>query len=213
VQLHTAVRALTDGESALAQECILTAERALHEAAPLWSLVATMRLEAFQTFREFTEGASAIQSRNFKLVESLCRRPDPARLDSAACLSVPEVWQRVLAGQLTLDEAFQAARAGRLRSGDVADLEQAMRQFAATLLRWRRAHYRIAVRMLGERSGTGYTEGAPYLKSVQAILVFSSVAMDEDGEDAEARDPEGAEMAAAQPLNVIAARGRCPFAA
>ena len=111
VQLQTAVRALSDGESALAQECILAAERALHEAAPLWSLVATMRLEAFQTFREFTEGASAIQSRNYKLVESLCRRPDAARLDSAAYLSVPEVRQRVLAGQLTLDEAFQAARA------------------------------------------------------------------------------------------------------
>ena len=67
--------------------------------------------------------------------------------------------------------------------------------------------------MLGERTGTGYTEGAPYLKSVQAIPVFSSVAVDEAADDAEARDSEGGEMAAAQPLNVIAARGRCPFAA
>jgi tryptophan 2,3-dioxygenase len=215
VQLHTAVRALSDGESALAVRCILAAERALHEAAPLWSLVATMRLEAFQTFREFTEGASAIQSRNYKLVESLCRRPDQSRLDSAAYCSVPEVRQRVLAGQLTLDEAFQAARAaGRLSSGEVAELEQAMREFATTLQRWRRTHYRIAVRMLGERTGTGYTEGAPYLKSVQAIPVFSSVAMDEADEDAEARDVvDSGEMAQAQTMDVIGARGRCPFAA
>jgi tryptophan 2,3-dioxygenase len=215
LQLHTAVGALTDGESALASQCILAAERALHEAAPLWSLVATMRVEAFQTFREFTEGASAIQSRNYKLVESLCRRPDPARLDSPAYCSVPEVRQRVLVGQLTLDEAFQAARAaGRFSSGEVDDLEQAMREFAATLLRWRRTHYRIAVRFLGERTGTGYTEGAPYLKAAQAIPVFSSVAMGEDAEDREARDVEGGnEMAPAQILNVIAARGRCPFAA
>ena len=173
-----------------------------------------MQVEAFQTFREFTEGASAIQSRNYKLVESLCRQPDPARLDSAAYLSVPEVRQRVLAGQVTLDEAFQAARAaGRLSAGDVDDLEQAMRRFAATLLRWRRTHYGIAVRMLGERTGTGYTEGAPYLKAVQAIPVFSSVAMGEDAEDAEARDVEGGEIAPARTLEVIAARGRCPFAA
>ncbi len=214
VQLQAAVHALSDGEFALAQQSILAAERALREAAPLWSLVATMRVEAFQTFREFTEGASAIQSRNYKLVESLCRRPDQARLDSAAYLSVPEVRQRVLAGQLTLDEAFQAARAaGRFSSGEVDDLEQAMREFAATLLRWRRTHYRIAVRMLGERTGTGYTEGAPYLESVQAIPVFSSVAMDEDADDAEARDVERGEMAAAQPLKVSPARGRCPFAA
>jgi tryptophan 2,3-dioxygenase len=213
VQLQAAVQALSDGESALAQRCILAAERALHESAPLWSLVATMRVEAFQTFREFTEGASAIQSRNYKLVESLCRRPDPARLDSAAYCSVPEVRQLVLAGHVTLDEAFEAAReAGRFSSGEVDDLEQAMRQFAATLLRWRRTHYRIAVRMLGERTGTGYTEGAPYLKSVQAIPVFSSVAMGEDVEDAEARDvADSGEMA--RRLDVIGARGRCPFAA
>ena len=88
-----------------------------------------------------------------------------------------------------------------------------MREFAVTLLRWRRTHYRIAVRMLGERTGTGYTEGAPYLKSVQAIPVFSSVAMSEDGDDAEARDSEGDEMARARTPKVIAARGRCPFAA
>jgi len=214
VQLHGAVRALSVGESYLAQQCILSAERALREAAPLWSLVATMRVEAFQTFREFTEGASAIQSRNYKLVESLCRQPEQARLDSAAYLSVPEVRQRVLAGQVTLDEAFEAARAaGRLSSGDVDDLEQAMREFASTLLRWRRTHHRIAVRMLGERAGTGYTEGAPYLKAAQAIPVFSSVAMDEDAEDGETRDGEGGEMAPVRSLEVIGARGRCPFAA
>jgi tryptophan 2,3-dioxygenase len=213
VQLRAAVLALTDGQSALAHQCILAAERALHEAAPLWSLVATMRVEAFQTFREFTEGASAIQSRNYKLMESLCRRPDASRLDSAAYCSVPEVRQRVQAGQVTLDEAFQAARAAcRFSSREVDDLEQAMREFAATLLRWRRTHYRIAVRFLGERTGTGYTEGAPYLKSVQAIPVFSSVPIGEDVEDGEARDvADDGEMA--RRLDVIGARGRCPFAA
>jgi len=213
-QLQAAVRALSDGDAALAARCLLVAERALHEAAPLWSLVATMQIEAFQTFREFTEGASAIQSRNYKLVESLCRQPDPARLDSAAYHSVPEVRQRVLAGQVTLDEAFQAARSdGRLSSGDVAELEEAMREFAATLQRWRRTHHGIAVRMLGERTGTGYTEGAPYLKAVQAIPVFSSLAIGEAVEDAAARGVEGDESAPAQTLDVIRVRGRCPFAA
>jgi tryptophan 2,3-dioxygenase len=213
-QLQAAVRALGDGEADLARQCILVAGRALREAAPLWSLVATMRVEAFQTFREFTEGASAIQSRNYKLVESLCRRPDAARLDSAAYRSVPEVRRRMLAGQVTLVEAFQAARtAGRFSSGEVDELEQAMRQFAATLLRWRRTHYRIAVRFLGERTGTGYTEGAPYLKAAQAIPVFSSVTMGEDAEGGEAEDVENGEMAPARILEVVAARGRCPFAA
>jgi hypothetical protein len=70
------------------------------------------------------------------------------------------------------------------------------------------------VRMLGERTGTGYTEGAPYLEAVQAIPVFSYVGMGEDVEDGEARDVEsGDEMAPARTLDVISSRGRCPFAA
>lgn len=215
VQMHPAIQFLTEGEPKLAAQRILAAEAVFHEAAPLFSLVATMQVEAFQTFRTFTEGASAIQSRNYKLVEALCRQPDPSRLDSVAYLSVPEVRQRVLAGQVTLDEAVAAARAaGRLSACDVDNLEQAMRRFAATLLRWRRAHYRIAVRMLGERTGTGYTEGSPYLKAVQAIPVFRSVTMGEEAEDAEARDVAGSdEIAPAPTPEGTGARERCPFAA
>jgi tryptophan 2,3-dioxygenase len=214
VQLQAAVRALIDGEAHLALPRIQAAEARLREAAPLFSLVATMRIEAFHTFREFTEGASAIQSRNYKLVESLCRQPDPSRLDSAAYLSVPEVRERVLAGQATLDETFQAARAaGHLRPRDVDELEQAMLHFAATLLRWRRTHYGIAVRMLGERTGTGYTEGSPYLKEVQTIPVFLSLAHGRDAADATARDlAAGDESTPARTRDVIPPRARCPFA-
>jgi tryptophan 2,3-dioxygenase len=211
VQVHAAVQALTDGDADLALTRIRAAETALREAAPLWSLVATMQIEAFQTFREFTEGASAIQSRNYKLMESLCRPPDPDRLDSAAYLSVPEVRQRVLAGQETLDEAFTVAQAsGHFSAHEIADLEEAMREFAATLLRWRRTHYKNAARMLGERTGTGYTEGAAYLKAVQSIPVFSSVAREED---AEAEDVTGENtIAPAQTRESMGPRGRCPFA-
>ncbi|MGD9894663.1 MAG: tryptophan 2,3-dioxygenase, partial [Dehalococcoidia bacterium] len=110
VQIQAAVRALADGEGGPARQRLEAAESALREAAPLFSLVATMQTEAFQTFRVYTEGASAIQSRNYKIGESLCRRPDAARLDSIAYRSVPEVRAQVLDGQATLDEAFAAAR-------------------------------------------------------------------------------------------------------
>ena len=71
VQLQAAVRALASGEAHLALPRVQAAEMRLREAAPLFSLVATMQVAAFHTFREFTEGASAIQSRNYKLVESI----------------------------------------------------------------------------------------------------------------------------------------------
>lgn len=214
VQLQAAVRALTGGDAGLARRSLELTESTLHEASPLFSLVATMQLEAFQTFRVFTEGASAIQSRNYKLVESLCRQPESSRLDSAAYHAVPEVRQRVLAGQLTLDDAFTAARRqDHLSARDLDDLEQALRQFAATLLKWRRTHHKIAVRMLGESTGTGYTAGAAYLKSVQEIPVFPSLPMAVGDREAGTRDIEReSEDAGGQTINVPGARGRCPFA-
>jgi len=141
----------------------------------------TMQVEAFRVFRNYTEGASAIQSRNYKIVESLCRVPDEPRLDSIAYRSVPEARERVLAGQATLDEAYLSARAAGRGSADELDrVAAAMERFAATLLHWRQTHYRLAVRMLGERTGTGYTEGTPYLAAARTIPVFRSVPADRE---------------------------------
>lgn len=171
VLLRCAVDDVTAEGGRLAAAAVARAERALRECAPLFSLLATMQVESFRTFRSYTEGASAIQSRNYKLVESLCRRPDPERVDSAAYTSVPDVRHHVLAGQPTLEDAVAAARLGE-RARD--ELTAAMRSFATTLGRWRQTHYRLAVRMLGGRGGTGYTLGTPYLDEVRTIPIFRS---------------------------------------
>jgi tryptophan 2,3-dioxygenase len=158
----------------VAVRAITAAERALREASPLWSLVATVQPQAFLAFREFTEGASAIQSRSYKIVESLCRRPDEPRLNSAAYLSVPEVRERVLAGHATLDDILAGVRASGALTADMRDrVSSAMQRFEAAVLKWRQSHYRLAVRMLGRRPGTGYTEGVPYLEKARAIPVFA----------------------------------------
>jgi len=164
-----------------------TAEQALREATPLFSMLATMQVESFRTFRDFTEGASAIQSRNYKIVESLCRQPDRDRVDSAAYQSVPEVRERVLAGQATIDDAFRQARdAGELSEEECGQLGAAMQRFAGTLLRWRNTHHRLAVRMLGDSPGSGYTEGAPYLGACRSLPVFESIGVPENDEVATA---------------------------
>jgi tryptophan 2,3-dioxygenase len=173
VQLQEAVREICDGDWGAAASGLALATLVLRESAPLFSLLATMQVESFRRFRVYTEGASAIQSRNYKIVESLCRRPDGDRLESTAYRSVPEVRDRVLRGQLTLDQAFTDALArGRLSATGRDTLTTAMHGLADALLRWRQTHYRLAVRMLGERPGTGYTEGTPYLQAVRSIPVF-----------------------------------------
>ena len=139
----------------------------------VWSLVATMQPEAFLRFREYTDGASAIQSRNYKRLESLCRRPDADRLDSPAYRSVPEIRARVIAGQPTIDEALRRRSHRAAGPDEHTAVAAAMDSFEAAILKWRKTHCSIAVRMLGERRGTGDTEGVPYLEQARDIPVFA----------------------------------------
>lgn len=182
VQLQAARAALAERDVSLTLHFLKTAGQALHESAPLFTMLATMQVESFRIFREFTDGASAIQSSNYKIVESLCREPDRDRVDSAAYRSVPKVRERVLAGQPTLDDEFQRARAsGELTEGECEQLGTAMEGFAGTLLRWRKTHYGVAIRMLGDSPGTGYTEGTPYLAAGRLTPVFRSAAEQQNG--------------------------------
>lgn len=175
-ELRAVMAALCTGLARDAAERLAYARDVLTDAGPLFSLLATMQPEAFRTFREYTEGASAIQSHSYKLMESLCRTPERSRLDSAAYRSVPQVRDRVLGGQSSIDGAYRAAVREGLLSGAARELvESRMRTFAAAVLQWRRTHHRLATRMLGERRGTGYTEGTPYLAGVRSIAVFTAV--------------------------------------
>ena len=171
VDLSAAVTALGGGHAEAAAQRLDAATTVLGETAPLFSLMATMQVLSFHAFRQHTEGASAIQSRPYKMVEALCRRPDPDRLHSAAYRCVPEVRDLVLAGQPNLSQTYGAV-GDALSAAERVRLDQAMSGFAAALLRWRQTHYRLAVRMLGDRRGTGATDGTAYLRSTRAIAVF-----------------------------------------
>lgn len=98
----TAVRRLEENRPEDAADLVGTVADVLKESLPLFSLLATMRPEAFRVFREFTEGASAIQSAGYRTFESLCSTPEAARLASAAYTSVPAVRERVVNGQVTV---------------------------------------------------------------------------------------------------------------
>lgn len=176
IRLRSAIAAFDTDPSRVAG-LILDANRMYMEAAKLFPVLATLQADAFQVFREHTEGASAIQSRNYKTVESLCRAPDEDRRDSLAYKSTPEVRDNIIAGQPSIDAALTKARAlGRLDADTDAEIAVAMEAFALTLQKWRQTHYRLAVKMLGEMRGTGNTEGPGYLSAVRSIPVFQTVA-------------------------------------
>ncbi|WP_018788889.1 tryptophan 2,3-dioxygenase family protein [Micromonospora sp. CNB394] len=166
-QIITAVQA---GHTPAAATRLSAAASLLRESATLWPLLATIQPAAFHAFRPYTDGASAIQSRHYKILESLCRRPDANRLHSPAYLSVPEVRTAITEGQVSLDDALDAAQQP---AAEDAFLASAMRGFAAAINQWRQTHYRLAVRILGpDRTGTGYTQGTPYLNDARHEPVF-----------------------------------------
>ncbi|WBB53651.1 hypothetical protein O7601_24290 [Verrucosispora sp. WMMD573] len=183
-ELRAAVAALAGHTPGAAADRLGYADDLLRAAAPLFSLVATMQPESFRTFRQYTEGASAIQSRSYKLIESLCRTPQADRLDSVAYHSVPEIQARVRGGQPTVDQAYRSAVSeGRLTGADGVLVARRMAAFAGALSQWRRTHLRVAVWMLGAQSGTGYTEGTPYLAANSAAPVFTATTTDPPAAD------------------------------
>jgi tryptophan 2,3-dioxygenase len=148
----------------------------LKETSLLFPLLSSLRVEAFREFRAFTEGASAIQSRSYKTVESLCRRPEKERLDSIAYHSVPDIREKILNQPQTIDEFYLKLDTSNAQT---TIFQQAMVAFQSELILWRQSHYGIAVKMLGMASGTGYTEGTPYLKESKNIPVFTAIHKEE----------------------------------
>lgn len=169
VEIRAAIVAIQAGRIARAASALSIATQMLDDASPCFSLVATMQPEAFMIFRQFTDGASAIQSRTYKEIESHCRRPDEDRLSGPGYDATPEVRERVRAGRTTLDDAASRAQ---LSPEDAVLLRAAMDAFEAEIFAWRRTHHNIASRMLGLKRGTGYTEGVPYLADGLETPVF-----------------------------------------
>ena len=131
----------------------------------LFRMVATMRYEAFHTFRESTDGASAIQSEQYKRFEVRCGTPPRDRLDCPAFEQVPSVSAELADGRESLAGAWRAARMRRSDDPGLARLATAMAALEASHRRWKGTHVTVATRMLGAARGSGHTSGVAYLRA------------------------------------------------
>jgi tryptophan 2,3-dioxygenase len=167
VWLAHAVHAIGAQQPQQARIAITTATGLLSETSPLFSLMATLQPEAFHRFRVYTDGASAIQSANFKLVEVLCGGPPSAeRLASIAYDGMPHVRHLAEAQERTLPHVLATAHIDS--PGD--QLHQSLAEFCQTVHRWRTTHASLAQRMLGPAApGTGATDGVGYLHATRHL--------------------------------------------
>jgi tryptophan 2,3-dioxygenase len=155
-----ATGALREGRMRTAREQMEAAVAAFEKAALLFRVVATMRTEAFHTFREFTQGASAIQSEAYKRFEIACGRPVTERLRSDAFGNVPAVRAEALAGADDLSSAYLAARPnGRTGGPEWARFDAALVELERRHQRWKTTHHRLAARMLGDAAGSWVHSG------------------------------------------------------
>ncbi|MFG2340433.1 tryptophan 2,3-dioxygenase family protein [Streptomyces yangpuensis] len=158
----SALRAGCPGESA---ERMDDAAAIFERAAGLFRTVATMRADHFSVFRHYTQGASAIQSEQYKRFESLCGVPPAPRLHSTAFTSVPAVRAEArAAGHDTVTRAYlDLRREGGPERAEWDRLDSALGRLEGRHQRWKSAHRGLAARMLGDAHGSGYTDGVPYL--------------------------------------------------
>jgi len=70
----------------------------------------------------------------------------------------------VLAGQDTITVAYAAIVPVPGGHGNHSAFGEALARLEAAHQRWKSTHHKIAVRMIGDRPGSGYTAGTPYLK-------------------------------------------------
>ncbi|MGW6979505.1 tryptophan 2,3-dioxygenase family protein [Streptomyces sp. NPDC054932] len=163
--VRAAIDALRDGRLAAAADHVDRAAALFDRASALFRMVATMRPGHFSGFRQFTQGASAIQSEQYKRFEILCGMPTTPRLRSEAFTNVPAVraeaegddHDTVVRAYLDLRRSarFSEAEWNRFR-GALGGLEERHQ-------RWKSTHRSLAARMLGDAHGSGYTAGVPYL--------------------------------------------------
>jgi tryptophan 2,3-dioxygenase len=158
-----AAAALADGRPDEAAGMVDQATVMVERGQSLFRMVATMRYEAFHTFREFTQGASAIQSEQYKRFEARCWTPTADRLASPAFDQVPGVRAELnrgslMAAWLDADRRWPDDPALARVAASMAALEAAHR-------RWKGTHLTLATRMLGDARGSGNTSGVSYLRS------------------------------------------------
>ena len=173
MDIRAATTSLRDGRFDDAVASIEHANKVYPRAAMLFRLVATMRPEHFHAFREFTQGASAIQSEQYKRFEIACGAPSAERLQSDAFTNVPAVQADAIAGHDSLSQAYLDARRDDKFTVDQWNvLDAALNKLEGGHQRWKATHHSLAARMLGEAHGSGYTAGVPYLRKCLENRLF-----------------------------------------
>ena len=175
-QLRAAIASIRARSAERARAAVIAASQGVAQGGRLFSILATMNADSFRRFRQYTEGASAIQSEHYKRFELLCGVPSGPRLASAAFSNVPPVQAEALGDPQTLTRAYRDARShGWFSAAEWESIDGALDELEETHQRWKTTHFSIAGKMLGDAPGSGYTAGVPYLRELLDNRLFWAI--------------------------------------
>ncbi|MEU3455253.1 hypothetical protein ABZ671_16905 [Micromonospora sp. NPDC006766] len=170
VDLCAVIHLLGNGQPLHGGSRLDAAASILRESSPLLDLLATLQDEAVWSFSRWTEGVTGVQGYSYKLVESLCHRPELTRLTSITNHAASEA--RMVASEDAVPQVRAPVTAGVPGSVD-GQLAIGMAAFAAALAAWGDTHHSLAVRMVGNRAVTRSADSAGYPKDVKDVPVFN----------------------------------------
>jgi tryptophan 2,3-dioxygenase len=182
-EMRSAVVAASQDDAGTVASHLTRCTQTLACSRILFSLLATMQPDAFKAFRVYTVGASAIQSESYKTFEVLCSQPARARLESPAFDAVPRVRDLISGERENLSSAvLDSVARNAIEFRDLELIRQAAHDLEKVHQLWKQTHWKMAVRMIGEERGTGYTVGVPYLQSVLSNRLLTALFESEAGE-------------------------------
>jgi tryptophan 2,3-dioxygenase len=158
------------------------------------AIVETMTPQDFLTFRSHLAPASGFQSVQFREVEFLSGLRDPTFVDRVRGatdeevarlrrrLEEPTLWDAYVSllerrGLAVADEeqrreSLLLVARDRSSYGELWDLAEALLDHDARSSQWRSRHVDMVERMIGTKSGTGGSSGAPYLRGRLTLRYF-----------------------------------------
>ena len=159
--------------------------------ALLWhtfQVLTTMPVPHFFGFREYTERGSAIQSRNYQLLDIHYRGVDSRKLEVyRQNRSLEDLRRFRHPSFVSLRAALRDPGVQQLAGADWLRVEAAARQLDRELLKWRGLHLQFAKNYLGQpesedtapTAATGGTSGYPYLNQYLREGLFAYSAEDQ----------------------------------
>jgi tryptophan 2,3-dioxygenase len=191
-ELERARDGMLDGDTYVARHALgrcQSIERVLVEQV---AVLETMTPQDFLAFRSLLAPASGFQSVQFREIEFISGRRDPAlvarlklsdaervRLDRRA--TEPSLWDAYLVllskhglpvtDDERLDSLLAVAR-DRASYGDLWDVSEGLVTHDELIGQWRGRHVDMVERQIGTKSGTGGSTGSPYLRRSLGVRFF-----------------------------------------